>query len=146
MSYAIPVHLPDDVFHALTARTGEHWFGDETSAALCDAVRSWISKGVACTGNSSSAAAASFRGYQWKQLFLPEGTMIRATFQGKVAYAMVEGDAMVEEGKCVSPSQFANARGCGNRNAWRTLWLRFPGETCWRLAADCRDTVREMGT
>lgn len=142
MSYSIPVHLPDDVFHALTTRTGEHWFGDASSAALCDAVRSWLNKGEV----SASAAPGSFRGYQWKQLFLPEGTMIRATFQGKVAYATVEGDAMIEEGKCVSPSQFANAHGCGNRNAWRALWLRFPGEARWRLAADCRDTVREIGT
>ncbi|HJV01256.1 MAG TPA: hypothetical protein VJ752_11950 [Burkholderiaceae bacterium] len=140
MSYPIPVHLPNDVFHALTACTGEHWFGDMSSAALCDAVRSWIAREDAGT----AAAPPSIHGYQWKQLFLPEGTNMRTTFQGQVAYAAVLGDAIIADGTRVSPSQFVNAHGCGNRNAWRALWLRFPGEARWRLAAHCRDAAREM--
>lgn len=147
MSYAIPVHLPNDVFHALTAFTGEHWFGDASSAALCDAVRSWIARdrnqddaNVSAIAEAN-AAPASMHGYQWKQLFLPEGTILRAAFQDKIAYATVEGDVMKAGGKAVSPSQFANAHGCGHRNAWRVLWLRLPGETGWQLAARCRDAV-----
>ncbi|MBA5688363.1 hypothetical protein [Rugamonas apoptosis] len=42
-----------------------------------------------------------------------------------------------------SPSQFVNAYGCGTRT-WSALWLRFPGEARWRLAADCRDAARDM--
>jgi hypothetical protein len=29
-------------------------------------------------------------------------------------------------------------RGCGNRNAWKVIWLRFPGNEQWVLADVCR--------
>jgi len=38
----------------------------------------------------------------------------------------------------MSPSQFANLRGSGNRNAWKAVWLRLPGSDEWLLADVCR--------
>ena len=38
----------------------------------------------------------------------------------------------------LSPSAFANLRGSGHRNAWKALWLRFPGSEQWILADTCR--------
>ena len=33
---------------------------------------------------------------------------------------------------------FANGHGSGNRNAWKAVWLRFPGSEQWLLADVCR--------
>lgn len=41
-------------------------------------------------------------------------------------------------GTPTTPSRLANASGCGTRNAWRAVWLRFPGDRAWKLAAACR--------
>ncbi|MQA23170.1 hypothetical protein [Rugamonas rivuli] len=100
MSHPIALHLPDDVFHALTEHTGE--------------------------------------GYQWKQLFLPSGTELRATFGGRSSYAKVQDEAIFCDGKPTTPSRLANARGCGTRNAWHNVWLKFPGDATWKLARRCR--------
>jgi len=43
----------------------------------------------------------------------------------------------------MSPSQFANLRGSGNRNAWKAVWLRLPGSDEWLLADVCR-SARKM--
>lgn len=84
-------------------------------------------------------AANANRGYQWKQLFLANGTELRATFQRHSTYAKVEEEQIICNGKPTTPSKLANANGCGTRNAWRTIWLRFPGTSKWELAARCRD-------
>lgn len=63
-------------------------------------------------------------GYQWKQLFLPEGTRLRACFGGHSYFAQVEGDAIKYGEHAMSPSRFANlhsalARGALLRSARR---------------------------
>ena len=137
MNYPIAVHLPVDLFHALVDATGEHWFGNATEAALCDAVRLWLARHRHEVGPAVTRADSG-TGYQWKQLFLPEGTTLRCAFQGEAIYATVEGERIVCGGKPLSPSQFANVRGNGARNAWRVVWLRFPDSPQWKRAADCR--------
>jgi hypothetical protein len=83
-------------------------------------------------------AAPSEAGYQWKQVFLPEGTRLRACFGKQPYYATVEG-AQIKYGEhAVSPSCFANLYGSGNRNAWKAIWLRLPGSDEWLLADVCR--------
>jgi hypothetical protein len=37
----------------------------------------------------------------------------------------------------LTPSMFANRHAKG-RNAWRFVWLRFPGDDYWVRAANCR--------
>jgi hypothetical protein len=88
------------------------------------------------TGPSGGPAAS--RGYQWKQLFLPNGTELRTIYCGRSTYAIVEDEQIISEGKPTTPSRLANLQGCGSRNAWQTVWLRLPGGTRWRRAADCR--------
>lgn len=39
----------------------------------------------------------------------------------------------------ITPSRLANVRGCGTRNAWKTLWVHLPGSTRWLRADRCRD-------
>ena len=85
----------------------------------------------------------SLRGVQWKNLFLPDGTRLRTVYRGVVEFAKVAHDRIVtDEGAVVTPSQFANRRTQG-RNAWRFIWLRFPGEECWVSAQACRTNQEE---
>lgn len=47
---------------------------------------------------------------------------------------MVQGADTKYGERAVSPSRFANLQGSGNRNAWKTIWLRLPGSEHWLLA------------
>ncbi|WP_254504547.1 hypothetical protein [Duganella vulcania] len=77
-------------------------------------------------------------GYQWKQVFLPAGTRLRASFGSQPYFATVVGAEIKYEGHAVSPSCFVNLHGSGNRNAWKAIWLRLPGTSEWLLADVCR--------
>jgi hypothetical protein len=87
-------------------------------------------------------AMPATKGYQWKALFLPEGTLLRTVFGGKNHHCMVEGDAIVFNGQAVSPSAFVNAVGGIRRNAWRCTWILFPDTKEWKLADTLRTRVR----
>ena len=79
------------------------------------------------------------RGYQWQNLFLPNGTQVRMTYGGKDSYAEIQHERLRYGDKVMSPSQFAGkvAR-YTNRNAWRDLYIKFPGEGAWKLADHLR--------
>ena len=158
MDHPVPLHLPSKVFCALTEHTGEGYFGDASEAALCELITHWIATTAPrpCTWlddadeaeDEDAAAPPSFaapdagdshRGYQWKELFLPNGTELRAIHAGRSLYATVEQEQIICDGASTTPSRLANARGCGTRNAWHALWLRFPGSTRWQRAAHCRE-------
>lgn len=78
------------------------------------------------------------RGYQWKTLFLPDGTEIRMQYKGVYYYANVVGDKILYDGRSVSPATFANTVAQSSRNAWRDLWVRLAPDREWRLADECR--------
>lgn len=78
------------------------------------------------------------RGYQWKSLFLPDGTQIRMQYKGSYSYAMVENDEIIYAGKSISPSSLANCIAGSSRNAWRDLWIKRPSDKEWKLADECR--------
>jgi hypothetical protein len=102
-------------------------------ASLPDASAS----GPGLAPESRSGPAAS-RGYQWKQLFLPNGTELRAIYGGLSTYAIVEDEQIISDCGPTTPSRLANRKGCGTRNAWQTIWLRLPGSARWRRAAEYR--------
>ncbi len=83
------------------------------------------------------------RGYQWQNLFLPNGTQIRMTYGGEDSYAEVRHGRLFYGEESMSPSQFAGkvAR-YTNRNAWRDLYIKFPGEGSWKLADQLRRQSR----
>ncbi len=83
-------------------------------------------------------AVSSARGYQWKTLFLPEGTEVRMQYKGAYSYAKVEGDDIIFKDKPISPAAMANTVADGSRNAWRDLWIKRPADREWRLADDSR--------
>jgi hypothetical protein len=85
--------------------------------------------------------AAPLRGYQWKTLFLPDASKLRMRYARQSYYAEVVGEELLYQGDSLSPSQFAKAVAGDGRNAWRDLWIRFPGEKNWTLAATLRGSA-----
>lgn len=81
------------------------------------------------------------RGYQWKNLYLPDKTQIRMQYKGRYFYATVEGDEIFYEGAAISPGSLANKIAGSSRNAWRDLWIKKPEDKEWKLADDCRHDV-----
>ena len=80
------------------------------------------------------------RGFQWEAVLLPNGTQIRMTYGGRHAHAEIRhGSLYYGEERMRSPSQFAS-RVANNtsRNAWRDLYVKFPGEESWQLADGLR--------
>ncbi|OEZ59089.1 hypothetical protein [Duganella sp. HH105] len=80
----------------------------------------------------------ALRGYQWKNVFLPDGTRLRTCYRHATEFAKVVGDRILsDDGETLTPSLFVNRYTTG-RNAWRFVWLRFPGDDYWICAANCR--------
>jgi hypothetical protein len=86
----------------------------------------------------------AMRGFQWKNVFLPDGTNLRTSYHHTTEFAKVIGDSIrSDDGSSLTPSLFANRHAKG-RNAWRFIWLRFPGEEYWVRALDCRADAEKM--
>jgi len=85
------------------------------------------------------------RGYQWQTVFLPNGTQVRMTYGAHDSYAEVRHAGFCFGEERMSPSQFAR-RVANNttRNAWRDLYIKFPGEGSWKLADSLRRPARRF--
>lgn len=84
-------------------------------------------------------AGQDARGYQWKTLFLPEGTVLRSWSYGEHNYARVQGDRIMHRGCPLTPNQFARQFARTTRNAWKDLYIRRPGDAGYTLAIRLRD-------
>ncbi|WP_229259681.1 hypothetical protein [Duganella aceris] len=136
LPFAFPIRVPDNLLVEFGKFTGLHW-NDTFSMEpfVCEALRNYMNPAPAA---QAPAVAQSESGYQWKEVFLPEGTRLRASFDHKQYFAVVAGTEIEYGDHAISPSCFANLFGCGNRNAWKAVWLRLPGSTEWLLADICR--------
>ena len=103
--------------------------------ALVAAINLWIER--------ERAAALPTRGYQWKMLFLPTGTRVRMQYDETWHSAEVVGDDLMYQGRPVSPHQLTQEVAGDGRNAWRDLWIRFPGERNWACAAQLRARLQK---
>ena len=140
-----PIRVPSDLLEALGEHTGVFWSDSlRMEPFICEAIRRYLKPPPAAdqppphVPAPAPAPAPSAAGYQWKQVFLPDGTRLRASFGGKSYFAMVEGAEIRHGDRPMSPSRFANLYGSGNRNAWKAIWLRLPGSDEWLLADVCR--------
>jgi hypothetical protein len=106
---------------------GAHDLSETLNAAL----DFWLD---AKTALPPGADPAQLRGYQWKSLFLPEGTVLRSWSYGEHNYARVEGDKIMHEGRSVSPNEFARHFARTARNAWFDLSVRRPGDKRFTMA------------
>lgn len=102
-----------------------------------EAVSDWLRK-----NEPGKCGEPEFAGYQWKGLFLPDGTVLRAAFNGKHHHCHVNGDQILHAGKAVSPSGFVSAVGGIRRNAWKSIWVLLPDCKHWQLADHMRTRRR----
>jgi hypothetical protein len=100
------------------------------SEAITRAVKFWIA--------AQMETAAPARGYQWKTLFLPNGTRARMHIGGECFYADVTDDQFTFSGYPSSPRQMTISVAGPGRNAWRDLWVRRPGDRDWMQADKLR--------
>lgn len=132
--------------HWIAANTGRSGIADVRSG-LAGSAAPQAAPIAASTSASTSASIASANakphptapcsalGYQWKELFLPDGTDLRMHCKGETYHARVSGDAIVYQGRRVSARQLTIAIAGDGRNAWRELSLRLPGEKQFRPAS-----------
>jgi hypothetical protein len=140
MNAPTPYLLPTHSIRRLEAFLTETDSELKPADALTMAIEQWI---AAQRGQFTSLTPTPTRGYQWKTLFLPAGTDLRVNFGGHTFYAQVQDDAIIYEGMAVSPCQFANRAAGAGRNAWREVWLRFPGEQKWHPASRLRRELQQ---
>lgn len=98
-----------------------------------EAIDAWLRK-----NEPDALDEPAYAGYQWKNLFLPHGSVLRTVFNGKSHHCHVEGDRIVYEGSTLTPSGFVNAVGGVRRNAWKSIWVLLPDAHRWQQA----DTMR----
>ncbi|MHA4871244.1 hypothetical protein ACXZ1M_26500 [Duganella sp. PWIR1] len=134
MSLQLPTHILLELVDQLKRRGGTQ----DLSEAITGAVQFWLAdqKKQPKTGDPNG-----LHGYQWKCLFLPEGTVLRSWSYGEHNYACVEGDHIIHQGKEVSPNQFARSFARTNRNAWDDLFIRRPGDKQFKLACVLRKEI-----
>lgn len=137
--FHMPMPVPIPVFQELCDYRERTRCRESIQELTGIAIRKWLAQQAAL----GAAHKAGIHGYQWKQLFLPSGTIVRTVFKGKNYHATVEGDALVYDGQQVSPSQFVSAVGGARRNAWEALWILFPEASGWQPAAHFRDGKRK---
>ena len=133
--FIIDVPVPMQVFQDLYdyhERTGARRTFTELVGA---AIAHWL---AAQNAKGEGHGIRPLPGYQWKALFLPSGTLLRTVCRGRHYHARVEGSRISFEGRSVTPSEFANAFGTAPRNAWRHVFLYFPGSPYWVRAGSLR--------
>jgi hypothetical protein len=123
----IPISL--QVQQNLSLASCQSGYQKEDWEIVADAVDEWLRR-----HNPAALDTPLTSGYQWKRLFLPDGTLLRTVFNGKNHHCLVEGDGIVYDNKPVTPSGFVNALGGIRRNSWKSIWILFPNTTEWKLA------------
>jgi hypothetical protein len=139
----VPLELPSPTFSALVAYLQESGSNIDPEEVIVVAIEEWIAHERKRAARGPVAADRG-RGYQWKSVFLPSGTRLRMWYEGKHHYAEVEDDDIVFGGRVVSPAQMVNSLSGNTRNAWRDIWLLFPGETAWKIASLRRRQAQQL--
>jgi hypothetical protein len=127
----LPISI--EIYQQLLRASAGSGFEKEAWEIGAVAIRDWMIR-----NDPDSFAMPATAGYQWKSLFLPNGTLLRTIFNGKNFHCLVEEDHIVYNGQSVSPSGFANTVGGVRRNAWKVIWILFPNSSEWKLAGTLR--------
>jgi hypothetical protein len=128
---SIPISI--ELYQQLASVSVLGGFKQEAWEIGAAAIREWMIR-----NNPDSFAMPATSGYQWKHVFLPNGTLLRTIFNGKNFHCLVEEDHILYNGQKVSPSGFANGVGGVRRNAWKVIWILFPNSSVWKLAGALR--------
>ncbi|MCP2010203.1 hypothetical protein [Duganella violaceipulchra] len=131
MNTTMTVQVPTDTLLKLIEKLRRCGGSQDISEAMTLAVGRWLADPAAF---APGADPAGLHGYQWKSLFLPEGTVLKSWSYGENNYACVEGDQIIHNGRAVSPNQFAQSFARSTRSAWHDLYVRRPGDKTFKLA------------
>jgi hypothetical protein len=132
------VPIPYEAFMELSEHMNAIRSRDEIGDLAGAAIRFWLADEKRKQQVLPTLAPSLVNGYQWKRLFLPDGTLLRTIFKGRPRVAQVADSQLVFEGATTTPNAFVNSTGGAPRNAWKAIWLLFPGEREWKPAEDCR--------
>lgn len=135
MKSLVSLQIDTDILLQLITQLRRLGGSQDLSAAITSAVACWLDDSAKV---AAGADPAGLRGYQWKSLFLPEGTVLRSWSYGEHNYARVEGDQIIHLGRAVTPNQFAQSFARSTRSAWRDLYVRRPGDKQFKLASRLR--------
>lgn len=80
----------------------------------------------------------SYGGFQWKSLFLPDGTELRMRYRGVDYYATIDSDKLKYAGEAISPRTWGLMVTGNVRNPWRDIWIRRSINECWTRASMLR--------
>lgn len=138
MFTTVSATLPNTTLLALLEYSKQSGGTADLSALIEEAIEAWL---AARDAAPRGKADAPIRGYQWKCLFLPEGTVLRSWSYGEANYARVEGDRIIHMGRAVSPNQFARSFARSFRNAWSDLSVRRPGDKAYKKASVLRREI-----
>ena len=141
---AIASQVPPSLMAELTMHLSKSGSQLSPAQAAALAIRAWIASQEHPAPKASNGESG--RGYQWKSLFLPEGTELRMSTAGATCHARVVGDDIIFNGSKVSPRGMTLAIAGEGRNAWRDLWLRFPGDRHFLPATRCRRERAQAAT
>jgi hypothetical protein len=136
MEPTISIPITFTVFENLCRFLNGSTVSEEVAAVASKAITAWIEQQSAPQAEES---AALLGGYQWKHLFLPQGTKLRVVVKRKTFHASVIGDDIIFNGQATSPACLVNQLASTKRNAWKHIWLLLPGETQWLLAQSTRE-------
>lgn len=131
MFTTMSVQLPPHTLLRLVEQLRREGGVQDLSEAINKALEFWLD---AKTSLPPGGDPANMRGYQWKSLFLPEGTVLRSWSYGEHNYARVEGDKIMHKGQSVTPNEFARSFARTARNAWFDLSVRRPGDQHFKMA------------
>ena len=137
------IEIDFEVFKALTARRRDesHTYNEVIRELLDIDSGSAVHKpaplrenGMITIAEFANAGRAATSGFATRGLFLPNGTLFRATHKGSSYGArIVDGKWLNEEGtEHGSPSAAASAITGNNVNGWRFWQAKRPSDTEWR--------------
>ena len=136
MEPTILIPVTYKVFENLRTFMDGSTVSEDVAAVASQAITAWIEQQRRPSPENSPALLG---GYQWKEVFLPEGTRLRIIIKRTTFHAAVVGDHIIFDGKAVSPASLVNQLAATRRNAWDHIWLLLPGETKWRLVQSLRE-------
>ncbi len=127
------IPVSNEIWQQLLGASIDTGFAKEDWEIAAEAIGEWVRR-----HKPELLTMPLVHGYQWKSVFLPDGTVLRTVFGGKNHHCLVEGDWILYNGQAVSPSGFVNAVGGTRRNAWQCTWILLPDSKDWKRA----DTLR----
>jgi hypothetical protein len=131
MKSTVTVQVDTDTMLRLISHLKVRGGAQDPSDAINGAIDLWLREQAQLPRQCDPA---SVRGYQWKSLFLPDGTELRSWSYGEHNYARVVGDQIIHNGRAVTPNEFAQSFARSMRNAWMDLSVRRPQDQQFKLA------------